>query len=142
MDIVRHPKQGALVEIGLDKYGFEAPEMVKLRLGVVLSKPDRSFKNPRNQVCVVVPCSTTDPDPVRDYHYRLELPDWYNTGLRWTSEMWVIGNQIFTLRLESIDYIRLKKSRVTGKREYQIQSIPRKMFEEIQRKVLIGIGYE
>ena len=140
MKILKHPKQGTLVEIYLTKYKFRPPEMIKNRLAVVLSKPDNSLKNPLNQVCVVVPCSTKDPDPIREYHYWLELPEEYKTGHKWGSEMWVIGNQIFTLRLSSIALIRLWKGPAT--RKYQTESIPLEMFEEIQRKVLVGIGCE
>ncbi|KAK0334529.1 type II toxin-antitoxin system PemK/MazF family toxin [Brevundimonas aurantiaca] len=68
MAITFHPRVGTIL---LCDYGtgFIEPEMIKLRLSVVISPRLRR----REGLCNVVPLSTTPPHEVCDYHYNLEL---------------------------------------------------------------------
>jgi mRNA interferase MazF len=64
-----HPPVGTIVVCDYDT-GFKEPEMVKRRLAVVISP---KLKN-RNDLCTVVPLSTTAPDPIEEFHCLVTLP--------------------------------------------------------------------
>lgn len=64
MALTFHPKPGMALMCDFNT-GFVAPEMIKKRPVVVVSpRPRRS-----NQLCTIVPLSTTRPDPVEPYHH-------------------------------------------------------------------------
>jgi uncharacterized protein YifN (PemK superfamily) len=64
-----HPEVGTVVICDYTT-GFKKPEMVKRRLAVVISPRLKR----RNNLCTVVPLSTTDPAPVEDFHHLATLP--------------------------------------------------------------------
>jgi mRNA interferase MazF len=64
-----HPEVGTVVVCDYTT-GFKPPEMVKLRLAVVISPRLKR----RNNLCTVVPLSTQDPDPAEEFHRIVTLP--------------------------------------------------------------------
>jgi mRNA interferase MazF len=82
MAIPFHPQLGTIVIC--DFRGFVVPEMVKRRPAIVISP---NFKQ-REQLCTIVPLSTTPPNPIMPYHYELTLsdpllPPPYNSRIQW-----------------------------------------------------------
>lgn len=65
MALTFHPKPG--VVLVCDFAGYVAPEMIKRRPVVVVSPAHLRRPN----LLAVVPLSTTPPDPIAPYHYRL-----------------------------------------------------------------------
>lgn len=64
-----HPPVGTVVICDYST-GFKEPEMVKRRLAVVISPKLKR----RNDLCTVVPLSTTPPDPAEEYDCQVTLP--------------------------------------------------------------------
>ena len=64
-----HPLQGSIVMVKFEP-GFVAPEMVKRRPCIVLSRPMKH----RPKLLTVVALSTTAPDPVLPFHMEIDLP--------------------------------------------------------------------
>jgi mRNA interferase MazF len=62
-------KQGTIVTVDFDQ-GFQAPEMVKRRLAIVISPPIKQ----RGKLLTVVPLSTTAPEPIMPYHCQINVP--------------------------------------------------------------------
>ena len=81
MAISFHPEPGAILICDYTT-GFVPPEMVKKRLCVVITPRLRR----RDGLCTVVPLSASEPKPVCDYHFAVELerevPGWSGT-LKW-----------------------------------------------------------
>ena len=59
------PKPGSVIYC--DYAGFIAPEMVKKRPVIVVSKHKQNSK-----LITIVPISTTEPIPIHDYHLQME----------------------------------------------------------------------
>lgn len=68
MPLSIHPEVGTILVCNYS--GFREPEMVKSRLAVVISPRLKR----RNNLCTVVPLSTTDPQPVEEFHHLVTLP--------------------------------------------------------------------
>ncbi|MCB2262482.1 MAG: type II toxin-antitoxin system PemK/MazF family toxin, partial [Candidatus Thiosymbion ectosymbiont of Robbea hypermnestra] len=67
MALTFHPRPGMVLICDFNT-GFKAPEMIKRRPVVVISpRPRRS-----NQLCTIVPLSTTVPNPVEPFHHRMD----------------------------------------------------------------------
>lgn len=75
MAISFHPDPGSVLICDYTT-GFVPPEMVKKRLCVVITPRLRR----REGLCTVVPLSTSEPEPICDFHFALELereiPGW------------------------------------------------------------------
>lgn len=69
MALTVHPEIGTVLICNYDS-GFRAPEMTKIRLCVVVSPRLKR----RDNLCTVVPLSTTAPEPVEEYHHLVTLP--------------------------------------------------------------------
>jgi len=65
MALTIHPKAGMIVVC--DFSGYMIPEIVKVRPVVIISPNHIS----RPGLCTVVPLSTTPPNPIQPYHYKL-----------------------------------------------------------------------
>ena len=104
-----HPKTGTIVVCDYNT-GFIAAEMTKRRLAMVVSP---QFKR-RNNLCTVVPFSTTSPRPVMPYHYLLHLnptlPPPYNT-----TEQWVKADMLATVSFNRLNFPHSGKG-ANGKR--------------------------
>lgn len=133
MAVDYHPKQGSVVAVNFET-GFVPPEMVKLRLAVVLSPAIRQ----RVGLCTVVPLSTTPPEKTMPYHCKLavsfRLPPKWGDG-----ERWVKGDMVYAVSLRRVDLLRLGKD-ANGKRIYQTEVLPPDDFQRVRRCVLHGLG--
>ena len=113
--------------------GFIAPEMIKKRPVVVVSpRPRRS-----NQLCTVVPLSTTRPNPIEPHHHRMDpssLP-----GKFAAKETWAKCDMLATVSLDRLDRVLIGKDE-NGKRLYVAQLIVIEDLLSIQRGVLAALG--
>jgi uncharacterized protein YifN (PemK superfamily) len=132
MTILFHPRPGAILLC--DYTGFRDPEMVKVRPVVVLSPRLRH----RDQLCTVVPLSTTAPFSVENYHCCLAfdqpLPSpWH------ARECWVKADMLATVGFHRLDRIRLGRG-PDGKRKFLDFVLPESELQKITEAVLYAIG--
>ena len=113
--------------------GFKPPEMIKRRPVVVISpRPRRT-----NQLCTIVPLSTTAPNPVEPFHHRMgprSLP-----GKLARKETWAKCDMLATVSLERLDRVMIGRE-PGGKRIYIAQQVLDEDFEAIRRGVMIALG--
>lgn len=112
--------------------GFREPEMVKVRPVIVLS-PQRHNR----ETCVVVPLSTTQPDPIQGFHHKLEsasLPE----RLRGATS-WVKGDMITTVANWRLDRVRAGRSR-EGVRTYVAHKVTNVDWAAVQHAIAIALG--
>lgn len=132
MTVKFHPEPGTIVRVDLSE-GFRPPEMVKRRPCIVLSPPIRG----RNQMCTIVPLSTTDPDPVHMHHLKIRLdpplPPPYDSP-----EMWVKGDIVLTVAFHRLRLLFTNKS--NGKRDYDVRVLDAETFERVRHCVRHGLG--
>jgi len=133
MPLKYHPKTGTIVICDYNS-GFVPPEMTKRRLAIVMSP---QFKR-RNNLCTVVPFSTTDPTPIMPYHYLLSLnptlPPPFNSPIQW-----VKADMIATVSFSRLN-LPFSGKGANGKRQYIKMVISGHDFESIQRCLLNAIG--
>ena len=132
MPLTFHPKPGMVLMCDFNT-GFVAPEMVKKRpVVVVLPRPRRS-----NQLCTIVPLSTTRPVPVEPHHHQMDsrsLPGKFAGNKTWTK-----CDMVATVSLNRLDRVMVGKDR-SGKRLYVAQLVIPEEFLAIQRGLLTAIG--
>lgn len=119
MALKYQPKEKSVVMC--DFSGFIAPEMVKTRPVVVISKHKKN-----GGLVTIVPLSTTKPEPLEPYHYPMPsnpLPDKSNI------QCWAKCDMVYTVSLARLDRYKLKK------REYIVPVINNEDFEQIQKAV-------
>lgn len=118
------PGQILVCQFGI---GFRAPEMVKTRPVLVIS----TKQSPWTKLCVVVPISSTPPNPILDHHYLLPqglLPrDKYKNA-------WIKGDMVMAVGSHRLDRIKL------GNRSYGSPRVPPQVLEEARKCVLCAIG--
>lgn len=124
------PRQGALVMVDFDQ-GFRPPEMVKLRMAVVLSPRIDA----RPGLATVVALSSLAPARPMPYHLHLSIPLQLPEG--WSREMWIKGDMVNTVGLHRTEAIRLPGR---GRASYQLSPLPRALFRKVQGAVLHGLG--
>ena len=133
MALQYHPKRGTIVCVDFDR-GFKAPEMVKRRLCVIVSPPIKS----RGHLCTVVPLSTTAPNPVEAYHYRLTIP--FQLPPRWGAvERWVKADMVCAVGFHRVDLLSLGKDR-SGQRRYQKNTLSKMHLAQIEDAMAVGLG--
>ena len=132
MPLTHHPETGTIVIC--DFHGFVTPEMVKRRPGVVLSPRLRN----RRGLCTIVPLSTTPPDPVMPYHYRIHmdppLPPPYDSPYAW-----VKSDMLYTVSFDRL-FLPFSKKDASGKREYDVRVIDKIDLIKVQECVIYGLG--
>lgn len=132
MPLQFHPEPGTIVIC--DFNGFVIPEMVKRRPCIIISP---RFRN-RDDLCTIVPLSTTKPTTIMPYHYRLHLtpplPDPYNSPL-----MWVKGDMLTTVSFKRLA-LPFKRKNQNGKREYDARVIDMADFIKVKECILHGLG--
>ena len=134
MALMFHPEPGTVLMCNFDT-GFRPPEMVKVRPVVVLSPRRRRG----SALTTVVPLSTTPPNPVEPFHYRLNsvsLP-----GRLAARETWAKCDMLYTVSLERLDRVRIGKE-PGGRRRYTAQKIEPADLAAIQRCVAIALGLD
>jgi mRNA interferase MazF len=133
MTIHFHPEQGTILVC--DFRGFEAPEMLKRRPVVVISPRLRH----RQGLCTIVPLSTTEPNRIEPYHYRLHtnpsLPAPYVSAVHW-----VKGDMLCTVSFDRLSLMSHGRKDAMGKRIYDQRVIDKADLLKIQAAVLHGIG--
>ncbi len=133
MPLKYHPKTGTIVICDYNT-GFTSPEMTKRRLAVVISP---QFKR-RNNLCTVVPFSTTPPNPIMPYHYLLHLnptlPPPYNS-----TEQWVKADMLATVSFQRLS-LPFSGKGADGKRQYIKKVLTGHDFKSIQRCMLNAVG--
>lgn len=133
MSVAFHPPQGCIVTVDYSQ-GFSAPEMVKLRLAVVLSPAIKA----RPGLATVVALSQTTPDPVMPFHCEIAIP--FEMPRRWgNASRWVKGDMVNTVGFHRMDLLRLGKD-ASGQRRYQIACLPDELFRSVRRCVMHGMG--
>lgn len=132
MSIKFHPSTGMIVIC--DFKGFVAPEMVKRRPSIVVSPRFRE----RDNLCTIVPLSTTDPYKVMPYHYKLimrdPLPAPYNSPYHWVKADMLCAVSFNRLRLPFI------KKKFGGERDYKKIIIMADDLIEVRKCILQGLG--
>lgn len=132
MAIQFHPEQGTIVVCDFD--GFVPPEMIKRRPAVVVSPRLRR----RNGLCTVVPLSTTPPDPVCPYHFKLHvaptLPAPYNAAFHW-----VKADMLYTVAFSRL-HLPFDGKDASGKRNYDVRVIDNADLLKIQECMLHALG--
>lgn len=132
MSLKFHPQTGTVLICDFTS-GFKVPEMIKKRPVVVVSPRPR--RTP--QLCIVIPLSTTKPDPIQDYHYRLD-PNSLPSELA-KKETWAKCDMITTVSLERLDRVKVGKQK-DGKRIYVSHRITSDDLKMIQKGILAALG--
>ena len=133
MGLKSHPNPGTVVTVNYHP-GFREPEMVKTRLAVVLSPKIKA----RVRLVTVVPLSLTHPEKVLPFHRKIDIPFALPPG--WGNrERWIKGDMINAVGFHRVDLLRLGKDG-SGKRIYQLKTLPDDMMREVRRCVLHGMG--
>jgi len=132
MPLTFHPHPGMVLICDFNT-GFKAPEMIKRRPIVVISpRPRRS-----NQLCTIVPLSTTAPNPVEPFHHRMDprsLP-----GKLARKETWAKCDMLATVSLERLDRVMVRKES-SGKRIYVANPVTADDLEAIRRSMMMALG--
>ncbi|MEA3642028.1 MAG: type II toxin-antitoxin system PemK/MazF family toxin [Lamprobacter sp.] len=132
MPLTFHPHPGMVLICDFNT-GFKAPEMIKRRPVVVISpRPRRT-----NQLCTIVPLSTTAPNPVEPFHHRMDprsLP-----GKLARKETWAKCDMLATVSLERLDRVMIGKA-PNGKRIYLAEPVLDEDFKAIRRGVMMALG--
>lgn len=133
MPIREHPPQGSIVTVDY-RSGFKVPEMVEVRLAVVLSPKIQA----RPHLCTVVPLSLTDPHKVMAYHKKIQIP--FDLPASWGDhERWIKGDMVNAVGFHRIDLLRLRKDG-QGRRVYQMSTLPDDLFKTVRQCALHGMG--
>ena len=132
MALIFHPKPGLVLVC--DYRGFIEPEMVKVRLSVVISPRLRK----RDGLCSIVPLSTTAPFEQQEYHCEIEfdrpLPKpWH------TPKCWVKADMVYTVSFDRLDLIGVGRDQ-EGKRKYIQPHVKPEEFQAIMNCVRRGLG--
>jgi len=133
MPISEHPAPGSILICHFDA-SFKEPEMVKTRCVIVLSPKIAR----RGRLCTVVCLSGTAPDPIQQYHARIDirpaLPHpWRSDGI------WIKGDMIYSVGFHRLDMIRAGKDRA-GKRLYYYDTVSGEQLKRAKKCVLCGLG--
>ena len=119
MPLYYRPRQGDVLLCDFTR-GFVAPEMLKVRKVVVISRTTTHNR----RLCTVLPISATAPEFLKDWHHLLRdnpLPD---DGYK---RLWVKCDMIYTVSFDRLDKLH-RRSRRSG-REY---FVPRLGVEDMQ----------
>ena len=107
--------------------------MVKRRPVIVLSPPIKG----RQQLCTVVPLSTTPPRTTLAHHMQITmnppLPHPYNSPT-----MWLKGDMVLTVAFHRLRL--LFDSKQQGQRVYDVRVLDAAVFEQVKACVRAGIG--
>ena len=112
-----------------DFRGYELPEIVKTRPVVVVSPAHLG----RKDLVSVVPLSTTAPEPVALYHYKLvgnPIPGNAET------EVWAKCDLIATVSFARLDRIKL------GRGNFQMGNVSMEQVRAIRRGVMVSLGVD
>jgi mRNA interferase MazF len=127
-----HPTSGTIVRVDLNE-GFREPEMRKRRPAIVLSP----LLKGRNNLCTIVPLSTSLPKIVLPHHMEITLspplPHPYDKPT-----MWVKADIVLTVAFHRLQL--LFKQGDNGQREYDVRILDDAIMERVRGCVRAGIG--
>lgn len=112
---------------------FAAPEMIKRRPVVAVSKPDRS----RFDLATIVPLSTTPPRKVKPWDVRIELPEiicGYDDLVCWAK-----CDMIYNFKYSRLNLPLIGKG-CDGKRIYQQLVLEEGIMQRIRIGILAHLG--
>ena len=131
MPLQYHPKIGTVVICDYQT-GFHPPEMQKRRPVVIISPRLRQ----RNDLCTVVPLSTTPPNPSCDFHCVLSglgLPSPYDA-----QDHWVKADMLATVGFQRLQLPFV--GRGSGTRKYVTKIISDEQLAMVKCCVLHALG--
>ena len=129
MAISFHPVQGTILMCNFA--GFQAPEMVKTRPVIILS---RHRTGPG--LSAVVPISTTEPRFLEPWHVEVPL-DELPASLR-KSRCWVKCDMVYTLSDSRLDRVRIRHR--DGRRVYVAETVSNQLLIRVKDGVRAGLG--
>jgi uncharacterized protein YifN (PemK superfamily) len=121
MPLTFHPVRGTIVICDFST-GFQVPEMIKIRPVVIMSPRFRHREN----LCTIVPLSTTPPNPVATYHHRLTSTPYPPADGR---DVWAKCDMIATVGLGRLDRVKVKQR--DGRRVYTTYQVSASDLEAI-----------
>lgn len=134
MPIHFHPNIGTILICDFDS--FTSPEMTKRRPAVVVSPRFRT----RDQLCTVVPLSTSRPKSVCEYHCTLAfdppMPKPFDSP-----EMWAKADMLYTVGFQRLSPPFAGKDD-QGKRMYDIRQVTQDQLKTVQKCILYGLGLD
>jgi uncharacterized protein YifN (PemK superfamily) len=122
-----HPKAGYVLVC--DFVGYMAPEMIKARPVVVVS-PNHLH---RPGLVSVVPLSTTSPNPVEAYHYKLTGNPVPGSS---AVDVWAKCDMVATVCLARLDRVKVERGR------YEIGHVSMEQVRAIRRSVALSLGID
>lgn len=123
------PKKGQILLCDFSK-GFKEPEMVKSGRPVIVIST-------KANLATVVACSTQEPNPIENYHYKLPRQSMPKKSKFMNKDTWVKCNMIYTVAFHRLELILLKKE--NGKRIYFNQKIAKNQMNMILKCILHGL---
>ena len=133
MSILYHPQVGTILRVDLNE-GFRVPEMRKRRPAVVVSPPLKG----RDQLCTIVPLSTTKPQPMQPYNCEVALdpplPFPYEGPI-----MWVKADMVMCVAFHRLKLLHRGKDE-NGERVYDVRVLPPEKMEEIKECIRYSLG--
>lgn len=134
MSLLHHPQVGTIVRVDLNE-GFRIPEMRKRRPAIVISPP---LPN-REQLCTIVPLSTTQPRPLQAHNCIIELdpplPFPYQER-----RMWVKADMIMTVAFHRLKLLHAGRG-PDGDRLYDIRVVDEEKMAEIRQCIRNALGW-
>ena len=129
MAIQQHPEVGDVLLC--DFSGFQAPEMTKRRPVINLT-PRRRI----GRVCLVVPLSTTAPDPQPMWHRKVhvDLPPPFDKS----PEAWAKCDMLYAVSFDRLFLFR--KGKTEGKRNYIYPIISEAEMKDVWEGIFYGLG--
>lgn len=133
MSLLFHPQVGTILRVDLND-GFRVPEMRKRRPAIVMS-PKLSG---RDQLCTIVPLSTTAPNPMQPYNCVLDLdpplPFPYNAA-----RMWIKADMLMCVAFHRLKLLDRGKD-TSGQRIYDVRVLSPEKIEEIRVCIRRSLG--
>jgi mRNA interferase MazF len=131
MAISYHPKVGQVLICDFE--GLKYYEMSKRRFVVVLSPKYAQSQN----VCTVIPLSTTPPPRVRDFHYILDKDPYPKSAP--DTRVWAKCDHVFTVSFERLSGWWDERD-AEGKRKYEKLFVTDNDLTRIRKCVLYALG--
>jgi uncharacterized protein YifN (PemK superfamily) len=123
MAITFHPKAGMVLMC--DFSGMIVPEINKKRPIVVIS-PNNLV---RKGLCTIIPLSTTIPDPIEKYHYKLP-----QNPLKNESETWAKCDLVMSVSIDRLDRIKI------GRGTYFVANVSMDQVREMRKLASYSFG--
>ncbi|HEX4693272.1 type II toxin-antitoxin system PemK/MazF family toxin [Sphingomonas sp.] len=135
MGLLYYPSAGELVMCNYDAVVID-PEMRKARPVVVVGPRLRR----RGRLATVLPLSTTEPDPVENYHCRIELaqplPPPFDSLV-----MWAKCDMIATVSLDRLDRFKDRRPRGSA-RQWRTGKVSVDQLYALRVSLLCGLGFD